>query len=120
MSPERCQALMAEVLQLPRLTALRQSLSPAGDAGCGPKIILSCRPCGQAGPEGVARAFLEAPPVGVVLCSNRLCTKAEIEAALLHELTHAWDLCNRRLDFAKCTDLAFSEVRGCHDAVHCT
>jgi hypothetical protein len=35
-------------------------------------VILTCRKCADCGAEEHARAFVQAPPLSVVLCSNRL------------------------------------------------
>jgi hypothetical protein len=39
-----------------------------------------------------ARAYMEAPPMSVVLCANRLRDRDEMEEALVHELVHVYDV----------------------------
>lgn len=39
-----------------------------------------------------ARAYMEAPPMSVVLCANRLQDRTEMEEALVHELVHVFDV----------------------------
>lgn len=39
-----------------------------------------------------ARAYMEAPPMSVILCANRLQDQAEMEEALVHELVHVVDV----------------------------
>jgi len=39
-----------------------------------------------------ARAYMEAPPMSVVLCANRLQDRREMEEALVHELVHVYDV----------------------------
>jgi Peptidase M76 family len=40
----------------------------------------------------------------------------EIEEAIVHELTHAYDYINGRCDFSTCEGLAYSEVRAAREA----
>lgn len=82
-----------------------QSLKLYGD------VIATCRKCSDHGAEEHARAFVQAPPLSVVLCSNRLSGEADIEEVLLHELIHLYDLSVKKLDFTSCNQLAYSEVR---------
>ena len=39
-----------------------------------------------------ARAYMEAPPMSVILCANRLKDEEEMEEALVHELIHVYDV----------------------------
>lgn len=39
-----------------------------------------------------ARAYMEAPPMSIVLCANRLQDRTEMEEALVHELVHVYDV----------------------------
>jgi len=55
-------------------------------------VMVTCRKCADRGAEEHARGFVQAPPLSVVLCSNRLDNEAEIEELLLHELIHLYDL----------------------------
>jgi len=52
----------------------------------------------------------------MVLCSNRLSTAQEVEEVLLHELIHLYDLKVKGLDFSKCPELAFSEIRAARES----
>jgi hypothetical protein len=38
---------------------------------------------------------MEAPPTSVILCTNRMHDKAEMEEALVHELVHVFDVSGR-------------------------
>jgi len=78
---------------------------------------ISCRPCSTEGPEGGARAALmDTDPLEIVLCTNRLSGKEEIEEVLVHELVHVYDHTNRRCDMMTCEGLAYSEVRAAREA----
>lgn len=79
-------------------------------------IQITCRPCANTGREAHARAFVEAPPLGVVLCTNRLYTREDIEATVTHELVHIYDIEKKKLDLTKCDNLAYSEVRAAREA----
>lgn len=81
-------------------------------------LRFECRKCSSEGAEGGARALLMAPvpePL-IVLCSNRLSSKAEVPDAVRHELIHAFDFYVRRLDLYRCDTLAYSEVRAAREA----
>jgi hypothetical protein len=78
--------------------------------------IVKCRPCSRSGTEGQARAFITAHPSEIILCSNRLSGRKNIEEALLHELVHAYDYSLARYDFYSCEGLASSEVRAAREA----
>jgi len=115
----QCKTMLAHALKDERLSALWEGIRNQGDdapEGCGRGISVLCRVCGDAGPEGTARAYVEAPPIGMVLCANRLNELIEVQDALRHELTHAYDMCERRLDLTKCSSLAYSEVRAAREA----
>lgn len=77
---------------------------------------VKCRPCSRTGTEGKARAFITAHPSEIVLCSNRLPDRKNIEEALLHELVHAYDYSLARYDFYSCDGLASTEVRAAREA----
>lgn len=62
------------------------------------------------GPAGGARAYLEAPPPGVVLCANRLGSRREVEEAAVHELVHAYDFLVAGLPLQECQSLAYRYV----------
>lgn len=49
-------------------------------------------PAARAGIAMKARAYMEAPPMSVVLCANRLADRTEMEEALVHELVHVYDV----------------------------
>eukprot|EP00553_Chaetoceros_curvisetus_P010284 CAMPEP_0204634980 /NCGR_PEP_ID=MMETSP0717-20131115/30536_1 /ASSEMBLY_ACC=CAM_ASM_000666 /TAXON_ID=230516 /ORGANISM="Chaetoceros curvisetus" /LENGTH=195 /DNA_ID=CAMNT_0051653579 /DNA_START=49 /DNA_END=636 /DNA_ORIENTATION=+ len=80
-------------------------------------LQIHCKKCGTEGPEGGARAYVRGPnPLSIVLCSNRLATKAEIEQVLIHELIHVYDVHARNWDLTNCYTLAKSEVRAAREA----
>ena len=79
-------------------------------------ISITCRPCSKDGREAHARAFVQSPPLGVVLCTNRLRTKEDIEATVTHELVHCYDIMKQKLDLTQCDNLAYSEVRAAREA----
>lgn len=74
-------------------------------------VYATCRQCSSRGGEANARGFVQGPPLSVVLCSNRLHDKDQVEEVLLHELIHLYDLKVKKLDFSRCSELAYSEVR---------
>ena len=81
------------------------------------ELQITCRKCGNDGPEGGARAFVKGPnPLSIVLCSNRLSTKEEINEVLVHELIHVYDVHHRNWDLTNCYTLAKSEVRAAREA----
>lgn len=75
-------------------------------------LEIICQKCSNTGPEGGARAFVKGPhPLSIVLCSNRLFSKEDIEQVLIHELVHVFDIYVRKWDLTNCQTLAKSEVR---------
>ena len=81
------------------------------------QLQISCKKCGNDGPEGGARFFVKGPnPLSIVLCSNRLSTRAEIDEVLVHELIHVYDVHHRNWDLTNCYTLAKSEVRAAREA----
>lgn len=62
------------------------------------------------GPAAAARAYLEAPPPGVVLCANRLGSRREVEEAVVHELVHAYDYLVAGVELLDCQALAYRYV----------
>jgi len=75
LSVAECEEHLAKALKDERLSALWAGIraqDSSAPVGCGPSIKVNVRNCGTLGPEGTARAFLEAPPVAMVLCANRL------------------------------------------------
>ena len=80
------------------------------------RALAACRFCPTSGVQGTARAFLEAPPMSIVLCANRLHSAKEVEEALVHELVHAYDMGPARCDLTNVDALAASEVRAAREA----
>ena len=92
--------------------------SAATEASSLDTLTITCRPCGDSGPEGSARAFVFGPtPLQIVLCTNRLplMNSDAIESALIHELMHIYDIWTRRMDLQDCHQLAYSEVRAARE-----
>jgi hypothetical protein len=83
-------------------------------------LSFSCKKCSDTGPERNARAFVMGPtPLSVVVCTNRLIGKSEIEEVseiLTHELVHVYDVRRLQLDLRLCDNLAYSEVRAAREA----
>lgn len=98
--------------------ALTMSCAGIGEAASSRSAseLISCQHCGSEGAAGTARAYVQGPPLGIVLCANRLRSAAEVEESLVHELTHLYDLCVSRKDLRKCEPLAYSEVRAARNA----
>mmetsp|Transcript_15007 Transcript_15007/g.34661 ORF Transcript_15007/g.34661 Transcript_15007/m.34661 type:complete len:204 (+) Transcript_15007:65-676(+) len=120
MSLEECNALVAKLARQPQFACYREAITEGSKRepiidGCGSELAISCRKCGIEGAEGCARAYLEAPPVALVLCANRL-EEGEAEDALRHELVHAYDICAAKRDLTKCMPLAYSEVRAARES----
>ena len=64
----------------------------AAAAGAGTTLNIKCLNCAEEGIAMKARAYMEAPPMSVVLCANRLQDRREMEEALVHELVHVYDV----------------------------
>lgn len=79
-------------------------------------LPIECRECGDAGPEGNARAFCQRDPWSITLCANRLLNLDDIRESLRHELVHVFDFSRGRYDFNSCRGLAASEVRAAREA----
>jgi hypothetical protein len=95
----------------PPLTAL-------ADVAALDTLSITCRRCGDTGPEGSARAFVFGPtPLQIVLCTNRLSlmNSEAIETALIHELIHIYDFRTRRMNLQDCHQLAYTEVRAARE-----
>lgn len=95
------------------------SASESSIVGSNPPLSLeiTCQTCGNSGPEGGARAFVKGPdPLSIVLCSNRLFSKDDIEQVLVHELIHVFDVHIRKWDLTNCYTLAKSEIRAAREA----
>ncbi len=107
------QALAEALLPSGRAARLLEEInSKAGDK----KITQSdirCMPC----PKGLkARAYFEAPPAKIVLCSDKLQTPLDVEESLVHELVHAYDYVVYGSNLENCMELAKSEVRAAREA----
>ena len=63
-----------------------------GGGGVGTTLNIKCLNCAEEGIAMKARAYMEAPPMSVVLCANRLQDRREMEEALVHELVHVYDV----------------------------
>jgi len=97
-------------------------------------IPIECRACSNdpLSMEAQARAFVlnaagtdgsssnchhsESQISDIVLCSNRLYSKEDVEEVLVHELVHTYDVFINRLNLRKCNDLAYSEIRAAREA----
>lgn len=83
----------------------------------GVELLIKCRKCGNDGPEGAARAYVAGPyPLSIILCSNRLYRKEDMDEVLVHELMHVYDVHYRNWDLTNCHTLAKSEVRAAREA----
>jgi inner membrane protease ATP23 len=97
--------------------ATSASSSSLDDSNPPLSLEISCQPCGNSGPEGGARAFVKGPdPLSIVLCSNRLFSREDIEQVLVHELIHVFDVHIRKWDLTNCYTLAKSEIRAAREA----
>ncbi|CAM9425732.1 unnamed protein product [Ectocarpus sp. 8 AP-2014] len=132
MDCQTCQKHLAEVLRAERprrlLEAIQQGLSGKAKGGGDSEeegtepvlepggLRLVCQTCPRQGPAAAARAYLEAPPPGIVLCANRLGSRREVEEAVVHELVHAYDYLVAGVELLDCQALAYSEVRAARAA----
>lgn len=74
--------------------------------GCAlPPTAVGCTPC----PPTLAGGYTSARTV--VLCANRLTSRAHTATTLTHELIHAYDDCRGEVDWGRCAHHACSEVR---------
>lgn len=55
-------------------------------------LNIKCMDCSEEGIAMKARAYMEAPPMSIILCANRLQDRTEMEEALVHELVHVYDV----------------------------
>lgn len=69
-----------------------RGLAEQGGGGGGSTLNIKCINCAEEGLAMKARAYMEAPPMSVVLCANRLQDRREMEEALVHELVHVYDV----------------------------
>ncbi len=106
-------ALVEALLPSGRAARLLEEIhSKAGDKNIAQSDI-RCMPC----PKGLnARAYFEAPPAKIVLCSDKLHTPLEVEESLVHELVHAYDYVVYGANLENCMELAKSEVRAAREA----
>ena len=89
-------------------------LSPREDSaseGTPPKLLIaSC-------PPDIAGGFSPSPPErptsesGILLCANRIFSKAHLEDTISHEMIHWWDHCRFKVDWGNLRHHACSEVR---------
>ncbi|WFC99509.1 Mitochondrial inner membrane protease atp23 [Malassezia yamatoensis] len=76
-----------------------------------PKLLIaSCPPdiAGGFSPSAPGRPPSEA---GILLCANRIYSKAHLEDTLAHEMVHWWDHCRFRVDWTDLRHHACSEIR---------
>ncbi len=66
--------------------------SGGSSSSMGSTLNIKCLNCAEEGIAMKARAYMEAPPMSVVLCANRLQDRREMEEALVHELVHVYDV----------------------------
>jgi hypothetical protein len=103
----------------PKQITVATSASDSSTDFSNPSLSLEiiCKKCGNSGPEGGARAFVRGPdPLSIVLCSNRLFSREDIEQVLVHELIHVFDVHIRKWDLTNCYTLAKSEIRAAREA----
>ncbi|EDP41895.1 hypothetical protein MGL_3576 [Malassezia globosa CBS 7966] len=89
-------------------------LSPREDSasqGTPPKLLIaSC-------PPDIAGGFSPSPPErptaesGILLCANRIFSKAHLEDTISHEMIHWWDHCRFKVDWGNLRHHACSEIR---------
>ncbi len=115
---EKCeicnQALVKALSPNGRATRLLEEIrSKAGEKSMTKSDIRCCASC----PKGLnARAYFEAPPAKIVLCSDKLYTSLDVEESLVHELVHAYDYVVYGAKLENCMELARSEVRAAREA----
>ena len=97
-------------------TARAESASTSTSTRSG--LLVTCRACGNDGPEGNAKALFGVFPDSgrpeITLCTNRLHSRSDVRRILAHELTHAYDFCVRGMNLTDCSTLACSEVSTAH------
>jgi hypothetical protein len=80
-------------------------------------VEVECRRCLTEGPESGARAFVKGPnPLSIVVCSNRIFSRSDMEQVLVHELIHVHDVRLLGMELRSCTELAYSEIRAAREA----
>jgi hypothetical protein len=80
-------------------------------------LNIQCKMCNRESIEGSARAYLRSYPFEITLCANRLQHSSdELKEALVHEVTHAYDLYHQRYQFNTCEGLAHTEIRAASNA----
>ena len=82
-----------------------------GELNAPPKRLIA--PC----PPDIAGGFSPSPPgrppseAGLLLCANRIFSKAHLEDTLAHEMIHWWDHCRFHVDWSNLRQHACSEIR---------
>lgn len=86
------------------------------NAGCpiDPEKFIKCKPCG----ELMAGSYFTEQD-GITVCEDRIGGKKHIEAAVLHELIHAYDHCRVKVDWNNCVHHACSEIRASNLSGEC-
>ncbi len=81
--------------------------------------FIRCEPCNEFASGHFARD--ENGYCGITLCSNFRLPQAALEAAIVHELIHAFDYCRvKDLDYTNCAHHACTEVRASALSGECT
>ncbi len=107
------EALIEALLPNSRAARLLEEIQSKAGVKSITKSDIHCTSC----PKGLnARAYFEAPPAKIVLCSNKLYTPSEVEESLVHELVHAYDYVVYGANLENCMELARSEVRAAREA----
>lgn len=116
MENKKCEKLSALAMSGPSTSLMMAAIYEAQGPNERDTPLVKCRRCLDHGVEGGARAFLEAPPMSIVLCSNRLHSEKDVQEALTHELIHAYDHQVTKRDLTQCHQLAYSEIRAAREA----
>lgn len=113
----RLKRTMTKSINIPISTSQAAPVATSAITKPGIELQIMCKKCGNDGPEAGARAYVKGPqPLSIVLCSNRLNRKEDIEEVLVHELIHVYDVHYRNWDLTNCYTLAKSEVRAAREA----
>eukprot|EP01132_Coremiostelium_polycephalum_P002466 gene2466-3048_t len=100
--PDLCERNVIRALKSdPRIYTLMREMVKSG---CLPPVI-KCKPCIQ------ERFGYFDPGEGLVVCDNVKTYKDNIKNTLLHEMTHAYDMCKVNLDTQNCKHIACTEIR---------
>ncbi|PKI82797.1 Mitochondrial inner membrane protease atp23 [Malassezia vespertilionis] len=76
-----------------------------------PKLLIAACPPDIAGGFSPAPANKDPSEAGILLCANRIYSKAHLEDTLAHEMIHWWDSCRFKVDWNDLRHHACSEVR---------